>query len=166
MDIFEQLANLEVPARAVLADIQTFEAPLPDYLMLGTFVILLFALHRSSRAGVLKFRTKLEEAYQQELLTANRRMHQARGDLRRLQQEMERERQRKRGALRENGRFGSGAERRRHDAIDRSSARAIAQGTVPFKAASKNRNQTRPIDPVPANASASHDNLFLNGVEK
>jgi len=159
MEILEQIAKLEAPAKAVLADIQTFEAPVPDYALMGGFVILLFALHRSGRAGVKKVQANLEDAYGKELLTANRRMHQARSDLRHAHLELERERQRKRRAVREQGRFGT-AKRRNVDAVDR-----VPPRSVPFKATVQNRNQTRPVDPIPA-AASSHDNLFLNGVEK
>lgn len=166
MEILEQITQLEAPAKALLADIQAFEAPLPDYLMLGAFVILLLALYRSGRKGINRVQTDLAGAYQKELLTANRRAHQARSELRRAHLELERERQRKRRAMRDQGPSNRGATPRRLEPVERRPAQSAPTGTVPFKPTTQNRNKTRPVDPIPATTAASNENLFLNGVEK
>ncbi|MEO1678365.1 MAG: hypothetical protein AAFU80_09425 [Pseudomonadota bacterium] len=79
-----------------IAAIAAFSVPVPDAAILGLFAFLLIAIHRSHRRGLARTRLALEDAYTAELVTANRRAYQARGELTKLRLEMERERQKKR----------------------------------------------------------------------
>lgn len=79
-----------------LSQVGAFEAPVPDVAMLAGFLFLLLLIRRSNRSALAGVQGVVEDAYRSELLTANRRVYQARNDLRKAEMEIERERQRKR----------------------------------------------------------------------
>lgn len=80
----------------VVAAVAGFAVPIPDAAILALFAFLLIAIQRSNRKAQARTRQALEDAYTAELVTANRRAYQARGELTKLRLEMERERQKKR----------------------------------------------------------------------
>ncbi len=79
-----------------LTEVRAFEVPVPDAAMLAGFLFLLLLIHRSNRSALGDVQGMVEQAYRGELLTANRRVYQARNELRKAELEIERERQRKR----------------------------------------------------------------------
>lgn len=79
-----------------LSQVRAFEVPFPDAAMLSGFLVILLLIHRSNRAALSGVQGVVEDAYRSELLTANRRVYQARNELRKAEMEIERERQRKR----------------------------------------------------------------------
>lgn len=85
-----------VDASAIATRVETFEAPVPDSLLLALFVVILLALHRAHIKATRRMKARLEAAYAAELVTANRRVHQARNELSKANLEIEHERQNKR----------------------------------------------------------------------
>ena len=86
----------QIDLSTLYARLGSLEVPVPDSIMIALFVALLFALHRTQRRAVRRTRDSLETAYAAELVTANRRTHQARTELSKANLELERERQKKR----------------------------------------------------------------------
>jgi hypothetical protein len=84
----------------ILTAVSAFEVPIPDAAILGIFVVLGIALVRSHRTAITEMRATLAEAYAEELVVANRRVHHARTDLTKARRELEHDRQRKRGLQR------------------------------------------------------------------
>ncbi|PJI91533.1 hypothetical protein BC777_0362 [Yoonia maricola] len=78
------------------ARILSIELPIPDAALVLAFVLMAYALRLNTRAIKEDVRADIEEIYQAELLLANRRTQQAKGDLRKAQMEIERERQKRR----------------------------------------------------------------------
>ena len=76
--------------------IHDFDVPVPDAAILAAFLVLLVLIRRSHRTALAGVQDLVEDTYRAELLTANRRVYQARNDLRKAELEIERERQRKR----------------------------------------------------------------------
>ena len=76
--------------------ILSIELPVPDAALIVAFVLMAYALRLNTRAIKEGVRADIEEIYQSELLLANRRTQQAKGDLRKAHLEIERERQKRR----------------------------------------------------------------------
>jgi len=73
-----------------------FELPIPDAALILAFILAVYAIKLGSRPTKDRGRSDVEELYQAELLLANRRAQQARGELRKAHLAMERERQKRR----------------------------------------------------------------------
>jgi hypothetical protein len=76
--------------------ILSVELPTPDAVLIFAFILIAFAMRLAARSSKDDVRTEIEEIYQTELLLANRRAQQAKGDLRKAHLEIERERQKRR----------------------------------------------------------------------
>lgn len=96
---------MELPARldpwiAWLTDagmrLVAFDLPVPDAALIAAAVLVVLATALSQRGRVQDAHAQMESLYQAELLTANRRAQQARGELRRAKLEIEKERQKRR----------------------------------------------------------------------
>ncbi len=72
------------------------ELPVPDAALIFAFILIIFAMRLTARSTKDSLRTEIEEVYQSELLLANRRAQQAKGELRKAELEIERERQKRR----------------------------------------------------------------------
>lgn len=100
MDQIDLTRVMELAAQYGVTDaisaVAAFSVPVPDAAILALFAFLLIGVLRSHRKALARTRQALEDAYTAELVTANRRAYQARGELTKLRLEMERERQKKR----------------------------------------------------------------------
>ena len=90
---FERLRGLGDQA---LVQVNAFDAPVPDYVLIGGALIMILAFARAQRRSVAGVRTLFEEAYGPVLISAHRRAYQARAALRKAELELEHERQRRR----------------------------------------------------------------------
>ncbi|SFS15303.1 hypothetical protein [Yoonia litorea] len=72
------------------------EFPIPDAALVVAFVLALYAVRLSASAAKDSVRDEVEQLYQAELLQANRKIQQAKAELRKAQLEIERERQKRR----------------------------------------------------------------------
>lgn len=83
---------------SVLANLNAFELPVPDVVMvLAVVVILAFANIANARRQA-QIRQDVAEAYQDELVRANRKVHATEAQLTKVKSDLERERQRNRRA--------------------------------------------------------------------
>ncbi|MEO0918324.1 MAG: hypothetical protein AAFY31_15285 [Pseudomonadota bacterium] len=103
-ELLAMVPPLEGMSAEWLAQLRTFEVPVPDAAMLAGFLFLLLMIHRANRSALAGVQGVVEDAYRSELLTANRRVYQARNELRKAELEIERERQRKRRLQYQNAR--------------------------------------------------------------
>ena len=76
--------------------ILSMELPIPDAALIFAFILITFAMRSTARSSKDDLRAEIEEVYQSELLLANRRAQQAKGELRKAELEIERERQKRR----------------------------------------------------------------------
>lgn len=72
------------------------DLPVPDIALVGAFALAVAATTLSQRGRNQAAQSEVEDLYRAELLTANRRAQQARGELRQAKQAIERERQKRR----------------------------------------------------------------------
>lgn len=103
-ELLAMVPPLEGMSAEWLAQLRAFEVPVPDAAMLAGFLFLLLMIHRANRSALAGVQGVVEDAYRSELLTANRRVYQARNELRKAELEIERERQRKRRLQYQNAR--------------------------------------------------------------
>jgi hypothetical protein len=90
----------DLSAKDMLAAVVAFEVPIPDAIILAVFAVIGLAIMGSQRGAMKAMRSRLEEAYAEELVLANRRVHHVRSDMLIMKREMEHARQRKRGLQR------------------------------------------------------------------
>ncbi|MEL6585406.1 MAG: hypothetical protein AAFY65_02540 [Pseudomonadota bacterium] len=96
MEILAELRALQDPALRLLDRVIGVELPIPDVALICAFALLLVAVNLSQRSTAKDIRADVEAIYQAELLTANRRAQQAKGELTKAKMEIERERQKRR----------------------------------------------------------------------
>jgi len=89
------ILTLQTTAASWAQQVISFDIPVPDIALIGAPALLICAVWASAQARVARAQQQLA-AYQAELLTMNRRTQQARGELRRAEQLIERERQKRR----------------------------------------------------------------------
>jgi hypothetical protein len=90
----------DLSAKDVFAAVLAFEVPIPDAVILAVFAVIGLAILGSQRSAMKAMRNRMEEAYAEELVLANRRVHHVRSDMLIMKREMEHARQRKRGLQR------------------------------------------------------------------
>ncbi len=78
----------------------TFEAPVPDSALVAGFLVALAAQRLASRRSFARVQVLYHDAFNGELLNANRKAYQARAELDRAKKEIERSRQKERRAKR------------------------------------------------------------------
>lgn len=78
------------------ARVLNLELPIPDAALIFAFLLIIYAMRLNARSTKDGVRMDVEEVYQAELLLANRRAQQAKGELRKAHLEIERERQKRR----------------------------------------------------------------------
>ncbi|MDX8346852.1 hypothetical protein SLH49_02530 [Cognatiyoonia sp. IB215446] len=108
MENLPSIDSILAAASQWMSHLMAFELPVPDAALILAFLLAAYAMRLSHRGATDQSRAEVENLYQAELLLANRRTHQAQGELRKAHLELERERQKRR---REHGR--SDAARRR-----------------------------------------------------
>ncbi|MFP7675471.1 hypothetical protein ACG74X_19145 [Marivita sp. S0852] len=80
----------------LLSKAMMVDLPVPDTALLAAFALLVVATFLIAQQSKNKVRGEIEDLYQAELLLANRRAQQAKGELRRAELLIERERQKRR----------------------------------------------------------------------
>ena len=86
---------------AAVSSTVAFDTPVPDALLLSGFLLALFAQRRASLRTFSRVQGLYADAYNSELLNANRKAYQARAELDRAKKEIESSRQKERRAKRD-----------------------------------------------------------------
>lgn len=95
----ENLPNLDTIMTTITdwsARILNLDLPVPDAALILAFILITLAMRLNARSSKESVRVQVEEVYQAELLLANRRAQQAKGQLHKANLEIERERQKRR----------------------------------------------------------------------
>lgn len=96
MEFLPDLETLTTTLGAWTTRVMSFDPPIPDAALILAFILAVYAIKLAGRSTRERARSDIEALYQSELLLANRRAQQARGDLRKAHLAMERERQKRR----------------------------------------------------------------------